>query len=141
MTLPAKTATNADLREALEGVLWQVGCRTSTKGAAYLSSCSLSALEYGFEVLGWPDPMRVPVENACDVVGCFEWPGDQGPWDGLYVCICSKHSAEKRTGKPRPKVRRHRLQFEATRCPKCHVAGYKKGRKITEHHCLAGGHE
>lgn len=127
--------TAEDYKDALEGVLWQVGHRFSRKRGIYISSGALSDVEYGFKVMGWSDPRKVPLENACDIVGCFEWPSGQGPWDGLYVCLCPAHWSAARKGDPRPKVRQYRLKYERTRCPKCHVAELKKGRSVIPHTC------
>jgi len=63
-------ATEEDLREALEGMVYQFAYRGGKKDTELLlHTGGLSALELAFSVLGWPDPKPYP-EGECQADGC-----------------------------------------------------------------------
>lgn len=81
----ARDAADAEikrLREAVESLLWQFAFR-SPGDPPRLHTGGMSALEEGFDVLGWPDPKKVP-EIRCDEPGCVE------------VANCGWNDSEKR---------------------------------------------
>ena len=86
--LPDCIAEIEQLIAALEDVCYQFGGWNDTKGG--LTTSSLSALEFAFEVLGWDEPHPVP-PMQCDEPGCKKqsvcgWPSPKG-----YRRTCSEH--------------------------------------------------
>jgi hypothetical protein len=84
------TEREAELRDALEDMLYQFAYKGVHNKTAVLSTGGLSALEDAFEVMGWDDPHPVP-EIECDEPGCHEhrtcgWPSGRG-----YRRTCGKH--------------------------------------------------
>jgi hypothetical protein len=74
-------------KEVVEGLLHQFAYDGP---GPVLSTGGLSALEDGFEFVGWRDPHPIP-ESCCDEPGCTEriscgWPSPEG-----YRKTCSKH--------------------------------------------------
>ena len=68
------------IQEALEDMVWQFAYRGTRGRSVYLGTGGLSAFEGAFMALGWEDPYRCGIENACEVFGCFEWHVAGTPW-------------------------------------------------------------
>jgi hypothetical protein len=102
------------LRAALEGMVYQFGYQT--EGPAVYTG-GLSALEEAFSVLGWDDPHPVSDWAGCEVEGCREWNSSGQRWGDLYLHLCFRHSEALRNGEPRPPIKQHALDREATRGP------------------------
>lgn len=102
-------------KDALEDMVWQFAYR---RGGPYLSTGGLSALEHGFEVLGWEDPHEVADgDHLCDVEGCYNFTVAQGGmWaETGYWMLCDEHSAEYRQGELQPKMKERSIKREASR--------------------------
>lgn len=103
-------------KEALECMVWQFGYRGVVDGKPTIWSGGLSALKEAFDALGWDNPHFIPEEgNTCEVVGCLEELSAQTHWDGMYVCICSRHYIDSYSQKPRPLMKEWAYEREATR--------------------------
>lgn len=104
-----------ELREALEGMVWQYAYRI-TKGRRIALSAVGSSLRDAFDALGWANPHYVRLEaGACEVAGCYEWATCGWTWGHLYLSLCSQHRIEANNGKPLPKIRVWALKREAKR--------------------------
>jgi hypothetical protein len=80
-----------DAKEAVQALLYQFAYDCP---GPVLTTDGLSALEYGFDIVGWSDPHPIP-GNRCDEPGCIErttcaWPSEKG-----YRRTCSKHMMAK----------------------------------------------
>lgn len=105
-----------EIREALEGMIYQFGYRTVYKGKPALITGGLSALECAFEALGWEDPHAIKEKgNTCEIEGCMNEICCGQKWDDLYLSMCSDHSAKKRMGVNRPSVKQYALEREKKR--------------------------
>ena len=103
-------------REALEEMVWQFAHRGTKGGKSALFTGGLSALESGFEALGWDDPHYVEDYNGviCDVEGCAEFVSNQGlNWhDKGYWRLCHEHGFIK---EPMPDMKQRAIKREASR--------------------------
>ncbi|HSW63967.1 MAG TPA: hypothetical protein VLH56_11770 [Dissulfurispiraceae bacterium] len=92
-------AENAELREALEGMLHQFAYFDD--GAFHTGG--LSALEDGFAALGWGERHESP-ESCCQAAGCRKRATCGTPTaTGEYRLLCGKHDREARHKQPRLK--------------------------------------
>jgi hypothetical protein len=106
-------------KEELESMVWQFAYRSLKGNRLVLTTGGLSALEGAFEVLGWDDPHYVEpdIMITCNIVGCHDWTVSGLTWDGLYLRLCSKHTAEQFAGKPCPPVKKAVIKKESKRDP------------------------
>jgi len=105
-----------ELREALEGMVWQFGYRGVKSGRPIIWTGGLSALEEAFEALDWDDPHYLPEEDfTCEVEGCMEEITSGLRWGGLYLSLCHEHSSDCFKGKERPPVKAYAIKREARR--------------------------
>ncbi len=110
--------TDGELREALEGMVYQFAYRTVKGRSPALCTGGLSALEYAFEALGWrDDPHRVGAECACEVKGCYRWVEGSVIWDGMNVRLCSDHIHQAFTKETRPPIKPAATKREKRRGP------------------------
>ena len=89
-----------EYKDALEDMVYQFAYQWDGSGnrPPSLGTGGLSALEYAFRVLGWPDPCPQP-DSSCDIKRCQKWPQAGIPFqNGDYLNVCSEHSAEQRSG-------------------------------------------
>lgn len=81
----------AELREALEGMVWQFGYKGVKNGRRIIHTAGLSALEYAFDALGWPDdPHDVhDTSTGCDYNNCGKWTEIGTPTEIGYKHFCT----------------------------------------------------
>lgn len=79
-----------DLQDALEGMVWQFAYSANDSERKWISTGGLSALEYAFWVLGWPDPKYVE-EGDCAYENCHRWPTCGLPTPEGYKRVCGEH--------------------------------------------------
>lgn len=82
--------TKKELIECIEGLAYQYGMQMDGIGIPLLSSGAISAMEYAFEVLGWPDPKPMK-ESECDYPDCHQWANCGTPTKNGYKMCCYKH--------------------------------------------------
>ena len=78
------------LEEGIEDLLCQFAYETKYKGWPALGTAGLSALENGFDLIGWLDP-QIAKWRCCQVIGCREHISGGSPIPGGYAMICSEH--------------------------------------------------
>lgn len=95
-------AREAELRETVEDLVGQFAYQTRQQGRAALGTGGLSALEWAFRVLGWPDPKPVP-EGECQAAECHEWATCGRPTTDGYKRLCGPHDRQAaRAAAPAP---------------------------------------
>jgi len=108
-------------REALEEMVWQFAYRDVKDGISVLRTGGLSALEFGFAALGWPDPYVWTYDGdgiICDVKDCAGWVCVQGGvWEPGYWMICSSHHDAWLKKQPKPEMKQRAIDREAKRDP------------------------
>ena len=79
------------LKEFAEDVARQFGYHgTTPDGRPAYTTGGLSALEWAWSLLGWPDPKPAP-ECECQEEGCHEWANGGRPTPDGYKWLCSRH--------------------------------------------------
>lgn len=128
--------TVPELTDALEGMVWQFGYRSTRGRNLRISTGGLSALEYAFRMLGWKDPHNITTLVTCDVAGCYQNTSSAGPWpdDGPYVHLCPYHSDFARYESPPPVFKRRVWEAHRRRCKICHVKFSPRKRKCHRAH-------
>lgn len=83
-------------REVVEDLCFQFGCCGHDANGKWLHTGGLSALEAGFEALGWEDPHYV-MEGGCEHPGCKAWDTCGTPTPDGYKRLCGDHYRALRT--------------------------------------------
>jgi hypothetical protein len=79
-----------NLLEIVRDLVEQFAYKIINKGRAAHTAGGLSALEAGFDTLGWDDPHPAP-ECECQHPGCHEWATCGTPTKDGYKRLCSRH--------------------------------------------------
>lgn len=86
----AEDGRQAELREALEGMVYQFGHWQVRDGVGGFGTMGLSALEEALRLLGYDDFMPAP-EVECYVKDCHEQATCGAPSPNGYLRSCGKH--------------------------------------------------
>ncbi len=78
----------SELRDALEGMVYQFAYESDNPPRIHTGG--LSALEYAFDILGWPDPKPMP-ERQCQYRGCHKTAHCGTSTRAGYERVCGEH--------------------------------------------------